>query len=49
MDVIGELQQVGVIFNDDAFKPSLKEMAGLRVGKIKDYGVGRPQPVHGFG
>jgi hypothetical protein len=48
MDVAGELHQIHIVFNDDAFESSLEQMAGATMPVIESPGIGYPQPLHAF-
>jgi hypothetical protein len=47
-DVAGKLQQIRIIFDDNALTASLKQMVASKMATIEPLGVGGAEPVHGL-
>jgi hypothetical protein len=48
MDVVGQLQQIGIIFNNHIFKSTLEKVAAAVMAPIKSIGIGDAKPMHTF-
>jgi hypothetical protein len=49
VDDIGQLQEISVALDEDAFETSMKKMAAAGVSGIESVSVGNSKPVHAFG
>ena len=49
VDIAGQTQKIGVVFNDDAFKSSLKQMPALIIHQVEFACIAGAEPLHGPG
>jgi hypothetical protein len=48
MDIVRKLQQVGIIWNDDALTASLKQVAASRMPPVEPLRMDGIEPLHGL-